>query len=357
MKVFYGAVIGLLTYSLASFGGETFREQQAREAYSRWQQSGTASPEEKLLMEEVLFSDQGQERNNALDESGGPDAFGYRWVDSQTPDTAVFNWVELCGDPMAQLGPIGDDVAGLISWSFAFPFYGENYSSVYVSTNGKLSFSTADPAWLNRCASYDATQPVISVHWDDLVSQQTDQCADSITPRITYRDFGDQVVIEWNHVWHYPYSGDDQLYTFEAALYADGRIKLQYDSLNCGSYCNSATVGIDVPGANGLEYVCTGVPAACQLDHHRAVWFVPGAASPPEAPQELTIQATQSDVTLRWHSVPSAGNYCVYRSVSSDVEPIPANLIATTPDTVYTDVGGLSDPSGQHFYTVTAVAP
>jgi hypothetical protein len=351
MKVLTGVIIfGVVCLATYSYGAS---REEALEAYAKWRKAGTASPAEKALMEEVLFPAAVPRSGRSLDNAGGPDGFGYSWMDNQNGDTVSFGWIELCGDTLASYGPTGDDEAGLITWGFPFPFYGSQYSSAYVSINGKLAFDSADANWLNQCSTMDAVQPVISVYWDDLVAQQTEDCG-SGTPRIKYRDFGDRLVIEWKDVWHYPYSGVDQRYTFETILYANGRVKMQYDTLNCGDYCNSATVAIDVPGPDGIEYVCNGVPQANQLDHGRAVLFYTGSVTPP---QDVVIISQSSDIMLVWRSVSSAEGYSVYRGLTSEVEIAPANLIAATADTTYTDIGILDDPDVLHFYVVTATVP
>ena len=328
------------------------REQQAQAAYARWQVTRTASPEDKALMEDVLFRISDGEKVRALDESGGPDGFGYRWVDNQNGDTATFAWVELCGDPLAQFGPSGDDDVGLIGWSFSFPFYGATYASAFVCVNGKLTFESEDGAWLNRCSTIDAAQPTINVYWDDLVAQQEADCEEG-TSRIKYRDFGDYVVIEWKNVWHYPDPAQDHRYSFEAILFDNGSIKLQYDTLNCGAYCNSATVNIDVPGANGVEYICNGLPEANNLGHSRAVWFY----GLPPSPQELVIRAQPPNIHLSWRSVADADSYCVYRDTTSDIEISAIYFVAATVDTCFTDIGIVDSPESEYFYAVTAVRP
>ena len=60
--------------------------------------TGTKSPEEKTLIEETYLQNQAPQRRNPLDNSGGPDAFGYQFKDNVSPDTATYSWIELRGD-------------------------------------------------------------------------------------------------------------------------------------------------------------------------------------------------------------------------------------------------------------------
>lgn len=326
--------------------------QAAEVAYVRWQNEYTATMAEKTLMEEFLFlPESGQPRT--LDETGGPDPFGYYWVDNQGSDTAVFRWVELCGDTAAQYGPTGDDGFGAVAWSFPFPFYGQTYTSAYININGKLTFQSGDGAWLNTCITTDATQPTINVHWDDLVAQQTGDCIGTL-PRIKYRDFGSHLVIEWRNAIHFPNSSNQDRFSFEVILYSDGRICMQYDSLNCWAYCNSTTVSIDIPGPGGLQYVCSGSPEMNRLTHGRAVWFYP---TPAPAPQALVVRENAPDIVLNWETIPAAASYNVYRSSLPDVDLIPANLLANVSDTTFTDAVVLTGPADRYFYAVTSVSP
>jgi hypothetical protein len=340
------ALITLTVMARLSYAAEDAT--RAQEIYARWQASGTATLEEKNLMEQVLFPLTGRVDRNSLDNVGGPDGFGYRWVDNQHGDTASFEWIELCGDPLSQFGPTGDDQTAQVSWSFPFPFYGQNFSLGYVSINGKITFENGDGAWLNRCLTVDAVQPTINVHWDDLVAQDMEDCGNGAA-RIKYRDFGNYVVVEWNNVWHFPQP--EERFTFEAILLSTGAIKLQYDSLNCWSYCNSATVGIDVPGTNGIEYLCNGIPETNVLAPGRAVWF--HALPVAQNPEHLVIAPSGTDIVLCWTPLSGSVSYRVYRSTDSEVPILPANLIAEATDTTYSDVGVTGGAETKFFYAVT----
>ena len=64
---------------------------------------------------------------SSLDSQGGPDAFGYRYVDNQGGDTATYSWVELRGDPAAtwlDFTNNPDDNVTIVPLTFDFPIYG-----------------------------------------------------------------------------------------------------------------------------------------------------------------------------------------------------------------------------------------
>jgi subtilisin family serine protease len=164
--------------------------------------------------------------------SGGPDAFGYRWSDSDEPGGPAFSWVEISGTgtPVAVTGD--DATSAPIALSFNFPFYGNFFNSFRVSTNGFLSFTSTSTAYSNQpLPNSGAPENLVAPFWDDLNP--------GAVQRIYFQDLGTQAVVQWNAVP--PYSGTGT-YTFQAILDASGAITYQYLSMT--GAVNSATVGI-----------------------------------------------------------------------------------------------------------------
>ena len=65
--------------------------------------------------------------------------------------------------------PVGDDAASKSRLStFAFPFQGTNWSSVFVNGNGNLTFGAGDPDFTESVAELLAGPPRIAPLWDDL---------------------------------------------------------------------------------------------------------------------------------------------------------------------------------------------
>jgi len=63
---------------------------------------------------------------------------------------------------------LGDDQGLPIPIGFTFPFYNGSYSSVWVNSNGILSFGGADIDWTEDPTDLVAGQPKICGWWDDL---------------------------------------------------------------------------------------------------------------------------------------------------------------------------------------------
>lgn len=73
--------------------------------------------------------------------SGGPDIYGYTWVDSDEPSHS-FSWVDITNNPNAVLvtGLADDNSVGQYNIGFPFHYYWQDYSQIKVGSNGWLSF-------------------------------------------------------------------------------------------------------------------------------------------------------------------------------------------------------------------------
>ncbi len=172
-----------------------------------------------------------------IDGSGGPDGFGYRWVDSDEPGGPAFSWVDITGVG-TQATVTGDDaLSGAVSIGFDFPFYGNAFNTVRIGTNGMLTFTgTSSPYSNQQLPNAGAPANLLAPMWDDLDF--------GTTPRAYYYNDGTRFIVSYVNAPHYSSGGP---YTFQVILYPSGEIRYQY--LTLGSPTNSATVGIQ--NANG----------------------------------------------------------------------------------------------------------
>ncbi|HEX2898032.1 MAG TPA: serine protease, partial [candidate division Zixibacteria bacterium] len=75
-------------------------------------------------------------------DAGGPDAFGYVWVDSDELGGPVFSWVDISGTGTDVISALNDDnFSGPYNIGFNFPFYTNNYNQLYVGSNGIIGFA------------------------------------------------------------------------------------------------------------------------------------------------------------------------------------------------------------------------
>ena len=163
---------------------------------------------------------------------GGPDGFGYRWVDSDEPNGPVFDWVDITSVGTL-LSITGDDATSVpIPMGMDFPFYGNTFGSIQVCTNGFLSFTDPSTTYENQgLPNAGAPANLVAPMWDDMDFG-------SIRRVYTYFD-GARYIVSWVGVPHYQTGGP---YTFQAILYPTGEIRFQY--LTLGSPTNSASAGI-----------------------------------------------------------------------------------------------------------------
>ena len=87
--------------------------------------------------------------------SGGPDAFGYKWKDSNDPNGPAYVWTDIAANPSAVQvttwnGTLDDGYTNAIPVGFDFKFYGTNYSNIYLSTNGFLSFTALTSSYYSN---------------------------------------------------------------------------------------------------------------------------------------------------------------------------------------------------------------
>ena len=177
-------------------------------------------------------------------DAGGPDSFGYSWMDSNEPGGPVFDWVELSGVG-GDAGGGDDSSLGPFDLGFTMSYYGNTYTQVRVCTNGFLSFTSSATNYTNDPIP-GSSEPnnMIAPFWDDLNPN------DGGTIWYWSDVLNGRFIVQWDGVPHYSGGGPE---TFEAILYADSRIVYQYQTVDTGT---SSTVGIEnSSGTDGLQVV------------------------------------------------------------------------------------------------------
>ncbi len=233
--------------------------------------------------------DRGGEPSNGLDGVGGPDLFGYRWVDNQGGDTATFSFIDIASTgTLLPLSSNADGGSDPVSWGWNFPFYGANYTGANVTTDGLIQFTVVATNFSNTCTlPSTARGPAIMAFWDDLDTRRAGTGVGgtvSDSGAVFFQNFGTHAVIQWDSVGRFSPSFQ-HTYTFQAVLYPDGKIKLQYReiSLYAPSTTNpSPTIAIQQgPAATPtLTYLCFTASNAAASIPGRAVWFYPAPPAP-----------------------------------------------------------------------------
>lgn len=153
----------------------------------------------------------------------------------------------------------GDDVTAPLSLGVStFRFYGSLYSSLHVSSNGLITFGTANTSYSNTDLTSFPVEAAIAPLWDDYIKT-------SGSPMVLYRfqdttgdGVADRVTIQWNDVYQYSSTRTNGL-TFQAILGLNssgpGSVTFNYLDLDAGSAAlnngASATVGIKAAGTQG----------------------------------------------------------------------------------------------------------
>lgn len=251
--------------------------------------------------------------------AGGPDAFGYRWVDGDAPGGPAFDWADIT-TAGTSLALTGDDELSLpVAIGFDFPFYGGRFGSVRIATNGFMTFSDTSAPYSNSpLPSGLAAQNMVAPFWDDLDF--------GATPRVWTHFDGARFIVSWVGVPHYGAGGP---YTFQAILYPSGEIRFQY--LAIGSPDTSATVGIqDASRTVGLTVAYDTAYVRDSL----AVRLLPLTEWLTVTPASGRLAAgASSEVTLRFDAsqLPAGTHQALLRFASND----PDEPLLTVPVTLH----------------------
>ena len=192
--------------------------------------------------------------------AGGPDLFGYRWKDSNEPNGPAYVWNDIAANPNAVqvtnwTGTLDDGYTNAIPIGFDFKFYGTNYSNIYLSTNGFLSFTALTSSYFTNgtIPASDAPNNIIAPFWDDLDGRTQGT--------VHYLSEPDKFTIQYTN-WQ-KYSGTGSL-TFQVVLKSNDRIMFYYNNLN--ATLTSATVGLENGAGNdGLQVAYNAGYLANQL--------------------------------------------------------------------------------------------
>jgi hypothetical protein len=118
-----------------------------------------------------------------------------------------------------------------------FPFYGINYDTIFIGTNGYITFTQGDTSFRLSPTVLASNLPRIAPLWADL---EVDNSGN-----IYYNRLDGHHLITWEGAGQAAYAG---LSTFQALLYDDGRIAFSYRKVKA----HAALAGIS-PGGSAAE--------------------------------------------------------------------------------------------------------
>ena len=211
----------------------------------------------------------------------GPDAGGY------TCNTTAYSWADTTGATTVALSD--DSVSAAIALPFAFSWYGQPKTTVSISSNGLMCFTTSG------CTSYTPPPPPDPAAPNDLMACFWEDLNPGAGGAVKYKTTGiapnRAMVVEFNAVPHYSTSVAN---TFQLQLKENGEAACMYQSVASDGDSSPTAVGIeDAAGTTGLRYRYAEFSATAT-----GVAFSP---SSPDSP------AATGEVELTQHSYDSAG--------------------------------------------------
>ena len=218
----------------------------------------------------------------------GPDAYGYSAYDSsEIYGASTYNWVEInsqLGGPGTISNITNDDQTLYFSLPFTFRYYGQDYDSISICSNGWVSMGrTTNTDYIySEIPSPDGPPAMLAPHWEDLNPQNGG------TIWVWADATGGRYVVEYYRI--HQYTPSENWDTFEIILYnptmyptstGDGKILFQYQTANDFSEC---TVGIENRLETiGIQYLFNGMydSRARDITPQSAILFTTGTTQAP----------------------------------------------------------------------------
>jgi subtilisin family serine protease/uncharacterized membrane protein len=226
---------GLLTYSFPNFASALAMERGVENDVSRIYGNTNLAKGER----------DPRSGHPVLLGAGGPDDFGYQWIDSNEGGGPGFNWFDISdvGEEVTAIAGTWDGNT-VVDLPFEFPFYDETHTQATISVNGWVNFTGYTDGGFSNDEIPDSSEPngMVAAFWDDLDMRNAGAV-------YTYEDNG-SFIIQWTDVPK-SFGGTDPL-TFQIILESSGSITYQY--LEVGGAVDESTTGIESPdGTDGLQ--------------------------------------------------------------------------------------------------------
>lgn len=146
-----------------------------------------------------------------------------------------------------------DDCFTTVDLDFPFNFYGIEYTTVFPSSNGYLTFGMGDTEYSETLELFLAAAPRIAAFWSDLDSRGGDTQMDEVY----YFASATKLVVTYQNIQLFSNSGTSN--TFQFVLLDDGTIKVSYDGMD--DLDDQSIAGItpgSIGGDCGTLDVCPG---------------------------------------------------------------------------------------------------
>ncbi len=185
-------------------------------------------------------------------DAGGPDNFGYYWIDSDESGGPTFSWIDISGTGTDVTGGLSDDNSvGPFNIGFSFPYYGQVYTQFYIGSNGIIGFTNDNMGSRFKATIPTASTPnnILAWLWDDLDPTNLNNPGG----KVYMQTIGSKLIIQFKNYPEYQGSVGD-IINAEVILEADGSVTFQYQNIAPGFDILNCAVGIENPaGSDGLE--------------------------------------------------------------------------------------------------------
>ncbi len=175
---------------------------------------------------------------------GAPDGFGYRISTDEIDFNSDFG--SRLGSFLGLDGELDDADNGYRDINLQgaqFPFFGVAYDTIYVGTNGYITFNRGDTSARISPSALATELPRIAPLWADL--EEVD------SGNVYYTRLNDRHIITWNKAGQPSYDG---ISTFQAVLYDDGRIAFVYKKVNAQAALVGISPGNSVAGPQPVDF-------------------------------------------------------------------------------------------------------
>jgi hypothetical protein len=238
-------IVFLLLFFSSLFFSFAFGKSKQVELFSKHIDNKTIAPKPLGSMAKPAFQS-----------FGGPNSYGYTWLDSDTTGGPTYNWIEIdtIGTKVQftewtspETWPADDGTAGPFPLGFQFVYHGTTYDSIYIGTNGLLSFSesdlTRDGYFHTGMIPYLRFPDVLAPFYNDL---NLDTTAGSYGGGYVYywTNSVDSFIVEYKNVKPYVYPSTIDTLNFQVILVeTDSSITYQYKTV---ATPNSGVLGTPV---------------------------------------------------------------------------------------------------------------
>ena len=263
------------------------------------------------------------------------------------------------------------DTPGPINIGFNFNFYGTNYSTVDINTNGVLMFNEQNSRYSNTTLPTNDYGPSIMAFWDDLITDNFS--AKSIYYKTVGTAGSRKFIVQWTNMGFCCAVGVP-MGTFQAILYeGSNKIQLQYRNLvdNSRARGDSATIGLnkDSETANlfNFETDVLNAPEAISYTPDGSGGYTSDGTITTYDPVFLYVDGLPGTATLtspaasatgvslnpelEWSTASLTTSYRVIISANSDMSS-PILNVGDLTTTSYLDTDTALDPATTYYWRV-----